>query len=305
MNVLFSSDDNYAPHLGVAIFSLLDNNRRLSIIRIYVVDNHIMPENIERLLSIVHTFDNAVLKFLSFDKWANSLKLKMAWPISISAYARLFAAEMLPVDLDRVLYLDCDMVVTTDLEDLWKTDLQGNCLGAVQDQVFPHIKTAIGLSESSSYFNSGLLLIDLNSWRQNRLGEKCLEFISRYHGEVIHHDQGVLNGVLSAQWTRLPLRYNVMTIHYFFSQKQMKKYFKDSSIFYTGSEIQSAIDEPVILHYTPSFTTHPWEKNCKHPLRNIYISYKQQTPWRDIPLAQYSTPWYLKIINWRYINLPY
>lgn len=303
MNILFSSDDNYAQHLGVAMFSLLKNNQQSETIRVFVVNNHISEENIQKLHTIANSFSNCRLSFLSFEDWKPLLQLKMAWPISISAYARLFVAEMLPLELDRILYLDCDMVVLSDLSDLWNFDLQGNCLGAVQDQVFPRIKTAVGLDSIIPYFNSGLLLIDLHQWRHLKIGAKCIQFINQHEGKVIHHDQGVLNGVLSNQWICLPLRYNVMTIHYFFSQKRIVRYFKDYCRFYNSDEIEMAKENPSIIHFTPSFTPHPWEKGCKHPKCSIYLESLEETPWKNENLSQSSSPWYIKLLNWWYRNI--
>lgn len=303
MNILFSSDDNYVPYLGAAMYSLLFHNRQTECVKIYVVDNHISEENRKKLKIVAASFCNAELHFLSFDNWAPLLQLKMAWPISMSAYARLFAAEMLPQDMDRVLYMDCDMIVNADLSELWHYDLQGNCLGAVQDQVTSSIKRAVGVDPEISYFNSGLLLIDLNLWRQKRCGELCLHFIEQHEGRVIHHDQGVLNGVFVSQWTRLPLKYNVMTIHYFFNQYKMRKYFKDLAPFYEDEVIEIAKNTPSILHFTPSFTSHPWEKGCKHPMRKYYFDYALKTPWNVYPLKNDGHPFYVKIINWRYRTL--
>ena len=90
MNILFSSDDNYARHLGVAIYSLLSHNTSIPQIRIYVIDNNISPDNIKKLNQVISSFRNAEMILIPFKKWADSLHLNMMWPISLSSYARLF-----------------------------------------------------------------------------------------------------------------------------------------------------------------------------------------------------------------------
>lgn len=305
MNILFSSDDNYAQHLGVAIYSLLDKNRKIDIIRIFVVNNRISEDNICRLNNTVTRFKNAELLFLSFGDWEPLLSLRMEWPISVSAYARLFAADMLPQSIDRVLYFDCDMVINDDLTDLWHFDLSDCCIGAVQDQVPSHVKTAVGVDANAPYFNSGLLLIDLKKWRQEHYGEKCLHLIEQFNGNVIHHDQGVLNGVFFHHWKRLPLKYNVMTIHYFFSQRKIRKYYCDCSPFYSETEINLSVSSPVVLHYTPSFTSHPWECGCNHPLKDLYSNILKETPWAGFLSQKSKYRWYQKLINWRFRTLPF
>ncbi len=303
MNILFSSDNNYVRHLGVAIYSLLSNNTKFAKIRIYVVQDNIAPENLLNLQKIVEQFNNAELVFILYKHWSDKLHLNMSWPISMSAYARLFIGEMLPSSADKVLYLDSDMLINDDLSDLWEADLGDKIVGAVQDQVPDNVKLAVGLDPTDMYFNSGMLLINLALWRMEKIGEKCMSFLDLHHGKVIHHDQGTLNGILKNKWCRLSLKYNVMTIHYFFSFNKIKKYYKDVSAFYSEKEITEAKTNPAIIHYTPSFTSHPWEKNCAHPLRNLYLEELKCTPWSGYPIEKSNMPWYAEVVNWVYRNL--
>lgn len=305
MNILLSSDDNYARHLGVTIYSLLVHHRKVKKIRFFVVDNYISQDNLSKLLSLIEQFPNAELTFIPLDTYTKDLQLDMPWPISISAYARLFAAEMLSKDIDRVLYLDCDMIINSDLSDLWNYNLGDYCIGAIQDQVSVKVKNSVGLKQDEKYFNSGLLLVNLKRWRENRIGEKSMDFIRAHNGRVTHHDQGVLNGVLRNNWVKLPLRYNVMTIHYLMNQDRIISYFDDRSEFYLQSEVQNAKYWPSVVHFTPSFTSRPWELNCKHPLSALYFIFLNKTPWKGCVLEPDKTQWYLRLINWRYLNLPF
>ena len=195
MNVLYSSDDNYAQHMGVSIYSLLRHNAEFENIRLYVIDNDISPENRDKLREMVSRFSNAEIMFLPFLEWKEKLRLNMSWDISISSYARLFVGEMLPETVDRVLYADCDMIVCEPLRELWNTPLDGKVLAAVQDGISADTKAAVGLQAGMRYFNAGLLLIDLAEWRARKMGERCMSFIEGHGGNVVHHDQGGLNGV--------------------------------------------------------------------------------------------------------------
>ena len=305
MNILFSSDDNYARHLGVAMVSIMLRNKDAEKIHFFVINNRITLANLEKLESVVGRYDNAEISFIPFDAFVKQLHLNLSWPISLSSYARLFVGEMLPTDLDKVLYLDCDVVVNDSIEDLWETDLCGNILGAVQDTIPSKTKASVGLLSQQPYFNAGVLLIDLNRWRDHAIGHKCLAFIESHEGCVTHHDQGVLNGVLVGQWKRLSLKYNVMSIHYMMTQSKIKDYYKDAADFYDAYEIEVAIKKPTILHFTPSFTTHPWEKHCCHPLRDCYKQDLDDTPWRNYPLDKDKNPWYVRLLNFRYRFLPF
>lgn len=305
LNVLFSSDDHYAQHLGAAIQSLLENNQDFTAIRIYVIDNQISDLSKEKLCDIVRKFSNGAVFWIPFEKWKSQLQLNMTWSISVSAYARLFVAEMIPDEIDRILYLDCDMIVCDSLQNLWNTDLQGCILGAVQDSIGDSTKNAVGLLPKEPYFNSGMLLIDLAKWRNLDIGTKCVHFIAEKNGSVVHHDQGVLNGVLKNQWFHLPLQDNLMTIHFIFNRRRVMDYFGEHSEFYSENEIMDAKEHPVIIHYTPSFTSRPWCKDCKHPRKALYWENLNKTPWKGAKPEKSQDKWYVKLINWRYRNIPF
>ena len=300
LNVIFSSDDTYAQHLGAAMYSLLSHNADFEAIHIYVIDNAISADSREKLEQISRQFSNSEIHWISFEKWKSQLALNMAWNISVSAYARLMMASMLPQNLDRVLYMDCDMIVCDSLASLWATDLHGKVVGAVQDDISDGTKAAVSLLPHDPYFNSGLLLVDLAAWREQNIGKKCLEFIHNHNGTVVHHDQGTLNGVLKSNWHRLPPEYNLMTIHYMFNLNQIQRYYADHSPFYSVEEINTAKKIPVILHFTPSFTSRPWVKGCAHPERKRYWDAVRQTPWREAKPVRDTSKWYVKLINWRY-----
>ena len=305
MNILFSSDNNYAQHLGVAIYSLLSHNQDAEAVHIYIVDNGISEDNVNRLNEMAKAFSNAEVTYISFQKWKDALELDMSWPIALSAYARLFVASMLPASVDRVLYLDCDMIVNDSLSLLWNFDMKGQTIAAIQDAVGDSVKSAVGLQTQELYFNSGMLLIDLEAWRKNNCEQKCLDFIQKRKGRVTHHDQGVLNGVFRNAWTRLPLKYNVMTIHYIFNLNKINKYFKNHAEFYDENEIMDAKINPAIIHFTPSFTTRPWVKTCKHPLRSFYWENLAKTPWEKTVPECDNNKWIVRFINWRYRTLPF
>lgn len=305
MNVMFSSDDNYAQHMGVAIYSLLEHNKDFPHIRIFLIENGIASANREKLEQIVYGFKNTSLHWVSFAEWKNQLKLDLAWPISLSAYARLFVASMVPEDISRILYLDCDMIICDSLQELWNTDLREKTLGAVQDFINDQTKASVGVLPQGKYFNAGMLLIDLEQWRKQGVEQACLKFIAEHGGNVTHHDQGVLNGVLKNDCAILPIRYNLMTIHYIFDRRRLNKYFQDHAAFYTTEEIAEAKNKPAILHFTPSFTSRPWVRTCRHPLKKLYWDTAEKTPWAGARPIKDTSKWYVRLIDWRYRNLPY
>lgn len=305
MNVLYSSDNNYAQHMGVSIWSLMENNSEFNLINIYIIENEISTRNKEKLRQIEENFVNAKIYFISFSKFSQILTLNMPWKISISAYARLFVDTALPQTVHRVLYLDCDTVICGSLYDLWNYELNHNIAGVVQDTVGDNSKKQLQLSATQKYFNTGMLLLDLDMWRQLKMEYRCINLIKQHQGNVHHHDQGVLNSLLYKKVEIVPMKYNVITIHYFFNMHKIRKYYKEHAEFYTDREINEAKNEPVVLHFTPSLTSRPWVRGCKHPLRYKYWEILEKTPWKGALLQKNTTKWYIRLIEWRYRCIPF
>ena len=175
----------------------------------------------------------------------------------------------------------------------------------MQDTVSRETKERIGVHCEEKYFNAGLLLIDLNKWRSIGAEQACLDFIAQYQGSVTHHDQGVLNGLFHQDVSILPLKYNVMTIHYIMDRDRILKYFHEESPFYSEEELAQAKAHPVVLHYTPSFTSRPWVRTCRHPLKKLYWDAVAKTPWAGAQPVKDTSKWYVRLIDWRYRNLPF
>ena len=123
INVVYSSDNNYIPHAAASIVSLVENNKSFEKINIYFIQNCISVENRDRLESLTKRYEQLSIIWLDFSKWIKQLELNMEWNISISAYARLLITEMLKNDINKVLYLDCDIIINQSIEDLWNIDI--------------------------------------------------------------------------------------------------------------------------------------------------------------------------------------
>ena len=167
MNVVYASNDNYARHLAVSLYSLLDHNRDLNDIHVYVLSMGLSGVTKERLKTVTDEFGRKLTVMELGD-----LKARFSYKVDtggfdLSIMARLFVGEVLPEETSRILYLDCDTVVLSSLKNLWETDLKSSLLGAVMEPtIYPSIKEEIGLLPSEPYYNSGVLLIDMNRWKR-------------------------------------------------------------------------------------------------------------------------------------------
>ena len=191
--------------------------------------------------------------------------------ITHAAYFRLMAAELLPKWLDRVIYLDSDVLVNDDLGKLWNAPLDDHYCLAVPDIACPFVDArhggcnqrkanpymaaltpipnwkALGLNGDSMYFNSGVMVLNLARWREERISRSLLKCLRENPDHVWCWDQYALNVVFSEQWGQLDFRWN-QGAHVF--------EYPDETYSPIDSESFRAMrDEPSIIHFTTEWKT--------------------------------------------------
>ncbi len=302
MHVAYASDDNYAPYAGVSMLSLLENNCDIEEIVIHILDDQISDESKRILEELVSRYHREIC-YWDTSIFQQKLKEQITVPTkSLSLYTRLFLPSILPKKITRVIYIDCDSIITSSLKELWETDI-GDCdiAGVLDVGTIAH-KTNVGLNAYDPYFNSGMLLIDLGKWRDRNMEQQFLDFIEQYQGNVCHHDQGIINGVCRAKFILHP-RYNAMTPFFTMSYKQLVAYYRLSG-YYSEREIIEARNDPAFVHLTPGLVHRPWVKGSFHPLKKAYKKYQDQTPWAGLTVA----PKYSELrswLKWSYKIFPY
>lgn len=211
--IFFSTDDNYIPFLDVAIRSLLANASPAYEYRIIVLHTGVREENVLKIKQNERA--GVQIDFIDISNAVEQIKaqLKDAYHFSVVMYYRLFIASLFP-NYDKVLYLDCDLVVLGDVSKLFNVELGGNILGAAPEQ---HIRSteefriyaekAVGV-HPDVYVNSGVLLMNLASFRQNRIEEKFIKLISEHDFDLLDPDQAYLNYLCLGKIHILPTGWN-------------------------------------------------------------------------------------------------
>jgi lipopolysaccharide biosynthesis glycosyltransferase len=265
IHVFASCDERYAPHLCTMFLSLLSNTEVPGRVKLYVADGGISGTTRETLDDVVHGL-GAQLVWLFLDNAYDDFPTER-W-LTRAAYFRLSIPELLSAEIGKVLYLDCDLVVQGDVSDIWKTDIRDHCLGAVEnisDRTFR--KSGV---RQSDYFNSGVMLLNLDQWRKGRVSEQVRAELVGSRAKCTN-DQDALNRVLHQRWKRLPLRWNMQSGMYR-PHKQLEQYG-------VGEKVE-ALFNPAIVHYVG--WSKPWTYLSYHPLDDLYWKYRDQTPWRDV-----------------------
>ena len=281
-HIVYASDDKFAEILGVSLVSLYENSNDMDDIVVHVLDSGIKDDNKDKLLSISRRYERTDIKFIPAKDISKKLEMKVASDRgSLSQYARLFVSSDLPENLGRVLYLDCDIIIKQSIRELWNLNLQGKTIGALMDAFSKYYRANIDLEENDIMFNSGVMLIDLDKWRKDRVEDRLLKFISRKKGWIQQGDQGALNAVLSKDTYCFDPRFNSVTIFYDFTYKEMMIYRKPPE-FYTEEQVRIAVEKPALIHFTTSFKSlRPWVKGCKHRYVDEWMKYKNMSPWED------------------------
>lgn len=278
MDVVYASNDYYARHLAVSMFSLMDHNQTAEQIRVFILSVNISQENQEKLLSIARQFERELV-FLPM----GDLREKFPYPVEtggfdISTMSRLFVGTMLPEDVERVLYLDCDTVVLDSLKRLWQLDLCGKLMGAVlEPTIYPSLKEPLGLGKDDPYFNAGVLLIDLKQWREQGTEQKLLDFYQTLGGNTFGCDQDILNGTLKRNIRVLSPRYNFFTNYRYFGYGELRKH-SPSYRAVTEKAFRQAKHHPAILHFAGD--ERPWKAGNLSHYRKAYEQYLALTPWQ-------------------------
>ncbi len=259
INIMLAPDNNYVKHCAVVMASILLNCDRTSSLNFFIMDFDITDANKNFLKSLtkIRPFNITFLDVSNFD--FSMLPLNRDHIKVPSTYYRLVVCELVPKNIDKILYLDCDVIVEKDLKELFDIDLDKYLAGTVEDECAIINSLRLGLNY---YFNSGVILFNVKKLRNFDLYNKCLQYFNENKNLITLQDQDILNGVLSEKCKKLHLKWNASTP--IFENSVWKQ---DASF---HEKLQAAI-EPGIIHYT--FTPKPWQKKCTHILKDEYLKY--------------------------------
>ena len=203
ISVLMAVDEQYAAPLFVTVASLLESLRPGVGLDLYVMASGLRPGTRSRLEG---GWDDRVrLRWASLDNSKLESLRGYAYPSSPVANLRLVVGSSLTGDVSKVIYLDADLLIQRDIFELWEQDMQGKIVLAVQDSYIQKLPARClpAQAEEQPYFNSGVMVIDLEAWRMAEIEQCCLEAAGRLRHRTKWLDQHVLNACLAGRWGRL------------------------------------------------------------------------------------------------------
>lgn len=231
MNIAFCINDAYADKVAVVMVSVLHNHPKDKI-DFYIFSSDFTEASLERLQKLKRKYKNFTLTGINVpqDKF-EQLSLNIDY-ISMETYYRYIIADLVP-QLDKILYLDADLVVCQNLSKLYETDLNGFYLAGVNDLFIQHqnYRSKIGFSESQPYVNAGVLLMNLALMRKDKISEKFIETTKKMQGIIQYQDQDVINIVCQNKIKLMDSIYNFASENAVYEKEKLKNAYV---IHYTG-----------------------------------------------------------------------
>ncbi len=273
VHVVFATDDRYAPFLGVTLQSLIEHINKSRNYCIYILINEILQSNVVKIHRIVDNFPNINIKFIFIkEKIAtfNSFYFHQS-SLTIAAYYRLLLPSFIP-ECKKVVYLDCDLIIQSDIANLFDIDIGKNYIGACPDLGVTYINSEWikdivanmpnrGLFPNE-YINSGVLLINLDIMRLEHVEDKLIAIAQQR--DLIWQDQDVFNIVCKGRIVYLKSGWNY--VMHCYREKEllnMSCCLEKTSIF--------------IIHFArPGYK--PWE-NIESEYVNLWWFYARKSPF--------------------------
>ena len=275
MHVSCAVEGDYVPHSAAMLDSVLEHSGGLDVHVHYLHGPDFTAES-ERLLRGMIEERGARITFLDIpDERVDGLPTvgftgKATW-------YRLFLPELLP-DLDRVLHLDADLIAVDTLVPLWETDLGRHYLAAVTNVFMDHHlhrPAQLGLEGPETYFNAGVLLLNLAALREEGQSARMLDYARQNAERLEWRDQDTLNVVLGHRRLALHPRWNAMNAVLFFPQ---------SADVFGADAVAEARDRPAIRHFEGPAQNKPWHYLSNPATREDYLRHRARTPWPKVRL---------------------
>lgn len=293
IHVALCVNNSYVPYITVTIKSIIEHNRSNEI-SIHIITDKISTSNRKRLDKTVCGFDNVSMRIhLVNDDSIRELNTGV-W--TVYTWYRVLLPQILPPEIRKVLYLDADTLVVTDLRELFSLDMTEKSIAASIDvQSFDDgTFERCGYDKSKKYVCAGVLLMNLEYWREKGLADKLIDWANRHRERIAFPDQDAINYVCRDSKIVLPLRFGILNVFF-----QNDLFYRDEY----AEQLRDCIERPAIIHYAGCY---PWIRFFdSHPMQDKWEKYNNMLPH---PVGRVYLPkrWlYFKVILWKLLHHPF
>lgn len=290
IDIVVCPDKWFVMPTGVMMRSVCVNNPDVNIVFHVIIDDSVTEGDKKDLRDVISAFKEKKVEFYHIDVSTfpcfPNLENKGLPP---ATYYRLQTSQILPSYLNKVLYLDGDVIVRHSLLPLWETDLTGYAVAAVPDCTEATVEyyDRLKYPQELGYFNAGVMLINLDYWRINGVEDEFMSFLTNRADDIYCYDQDVLNAVFKDRKIILPIKYN---LHHGFMWTSPKYDYQKYKW-----ELYEALNAPTIIHFTGEKPWYAYRRDPQNPLSSSFFKYQNQTKWKGVMIDK--RPLKRRVIN--------
>ena len=293
MNIVYSSSNAYCECTCISLISLLENNKSCDI-SIYVLSTDISDENKVYLRNIAQQYNRSITIIDAKDDFINGSKIFKLELLrgAYNTYSRIMLNNWFS-DLEKVIVVDSDTLIVNDISEMDKINLDGKLIAAVPEIAVYSANSTIEdkelLSSIDTYFNMGIVVVNLKEWRKRDINSYLIKKIEEEKKVNKVADQSIINRYLNKYIVRMNLRYNYYSPMHGTSYKMIKRVFNVKEVF-KENEIAEAQKKPAIIHFYGHSFERPWFKHSATPYKKEYKSYRNKTKWSRVPAQKWRKP---------------
>lgn len=267
INIVLCSDETYVDKAAAVMASTVCHSNAPDALHFHLLGYKLSAHTRDQLN---HWFSTLPASITIIEAETNSWPELALGRFGPATMLRLSMHNWLPASCQKVIYLDCDLVVLDDIENLLSFDMKGAPIASVANLQGTQ-KSQMSL-DYKHYFNAGVLVVDLAVWKARNVLDQVEDILKQHNYKLKYLDQDALN-LIFQDWYRLPMRWNMQPYAYPAVEKKVAHYAD------WHKELEHAIREPAIIHFIGA--RKPWHADSRHPLTYLYRHYLSLTPWQS------------------------
>lgn len=305
LNVFYASSKVYLPMAYTSICSLFENvSTKLNIFFLYTDIEELqlqeLKKNVEQKGHCINFIEgNCIFKKLE----------EKGVPTYHGSYMNLvkvYVATVTQVKFDRVLWIDCDTIVTGDIKFFFDINLDDKPIAMCCDTMRPEYKKSVGVKKSEPYYNSGIVLFNMKEWNAAKCEQRVEDYLKNKKSNFVLAEQDLFNVVLKREIFKLPCKCNYITPMIMHDYKQVcRVYNMNEDNFYTEEQYEEAKNNPLIVHYAGDGYGRPWLRTSTHPYKDIFCNYMRGNNIFGFDFWNKKIPLHYRVQRWAKEKLTY
>lgn len=306
VNILYQCDNNFAFMVGTSLTSLLINASKDVQYNVFLLTEDMSEKNRSRFLELVDQYSDVHCSFEFLDAKPCLEEVK-SWDVPdhrgsyVTYYKLLIDRYMKNRDIDKIIHIGADTLVTGNLEELADFDFTYEGKKAPFAMNWSERLYHCHFRLNYRYAIAEMVYFNLPVWRKSHAEQRCIEFAKKFGKKYDSKDQDILNMEFQFEYAQLPLKYNVYGSTIDFTEKNKRRFNSAKSI--TDKEIKEAYDKPEIIHIPKTFLLRPHEIGSLEPLKDLWWEYLNKSPWKGMePVNSGGLGAKEKVLRWIYIH---